>query len=515
MQAAPDIFVSYDHVDSAKAENVTSAFRRLGYSVWTDKDVRNGQRYRHEIIQSLQDAKSVVVIWTQNSVTNDWVLDECEIALSEDKLLMLRDDTLEVRSLPPGFGQLHCHAISEIFQLEASLRSLGATPGAAPPPPPPAVPVVESGPGAIRNVSEVFSLGRPTWTFVDRRGSPEYASVYTALTAAGRIVVLHGPSKCGKTTLANTLLNNPVVLHGTLIASQAKFFASVAKRLGVTDIEDLAGIAEECASVGRSVMIDDFHSVPKHVQKAILVRAKAFTDLGCTFVLLSLTADLACFAEVGPEVSGRLSRVRSPRWQRTEIEEIGRRGFEALGLDVDRKSLAWFATESYGNPLLMQEHCGNACSMRGIHEGQTGPVPFELTDAELNTLGTTAGKRNSAQFDPPAHRRGDPRVTLSMGREISIYNLVLLSISQLGVSQPIGMQTLHRRMKRHIDNADDIPRPEKLLPIVTELVDRYRRLPASRETIDLIQDLLYVLHPTFKLYLVWCVKPNLIPDTGP
>ena len=76
----PDIFLSYNHADQAKARLFAEAFQVQGFDVWWDTTLRTGEAYDQVTEKALKTAKAVVVLWTQKSVVSRWVRAEATLA---------------------------------------------------------------------------------------------------------------------------------------------------------------------------------------------------------------------------------------------------------------------------------------------------------------------------------------------------------------------------------------------------------------------------------------------------
>jgi TolB-like protein/tetratricopeptide (TPR) repeat protein len=83
----PDIFLSYSRDDQARAKLFAEAFAREGFEVWWDVGLRAGEAYDAVTEQALRDAKAVVVLWSQRSVTSRWVRAEATLALRSNTLV--------------------------------------------------------------------------------------------------------------------------------------------------------------------------------------------------------------------------------------------------------------------------------------------------------------------------------------------------------------------------------------------------------------------------------------------
>jgi hypothetical protein len=100
--AIDHIFLSYKSEDRHRARVVAEALERRGWPVWWDRDIQAGQAFRRVIANALEDAGCVVVLWSEGSVTSEWVLEEAQEAKARSILIpVLLDDVRQ----PLGFGQ--------------------------------------------------------------------------------------------------------------------------------------------------------------------------------------------------------------------------------------------------------------------------------------------------------------------------------------------------------------------------------------------------------------------------
>jgi hypothetical protein len=75
-----DVFMSYASEDRERARNLASALEARGWSVWWDRKIVAGETYDQTIERHLESAKSVVVLWSKDSVASEWVKNEATAA---------------------------------------------------------------------------------------------------------------------------------------------------------------------------------------------------------------------------------------------------------------------------------------------------------------------------------------------------------------------------------------------------------------------------------------------------
>ncbi|MGD2151684.1 MAG: toll/interleukin-1 receptor domain-containing protein [Gemmatimonadales bacterium] len=76
------------------------ALEDRGWSVWWDKSILAGENYHAIIKEKLEGVRSVVVLWSEHSVSSRWVLAEAGYAADREKLVPALLDEAEI---PLGF----------------------------------------------------------------------------------------------------------------------------------------------------------------------------------------------------------------------------------------------------------------------------------------------------------------------------------------------------------------------------------------------------------------------------
>lgn len=100
-----DTFLSYAREDIELAEKIYSILTKSGLVVWFDQLLAVGERWRQVVGMKLGDSKSVLVLWTPNSIRSDEVFSEAEFGYTNGLLIPVRSqDSLLI---PFPFRQLH------------------------------------------------------------------------------------------------------------------------------------------------------------------------------------------------------------------------------------------------------------------------------------------------------------------------------------------------------------------------------------------------------------------------
>ena len=97
-----DLFIAYASEDRERIRPLVEQFKAQGWKVWWDEMIPTGQQWRGAIVQNLNEALCVVVVWTKSSVNSSYVREEAELAKNQNKLIQVMIDN----EVPPyGFAE--------------------------------------------------------------------------------------------------------------------------------------------------------------------------------------------------------------------------------------------------------------------------------------------------------------------------------------------------------------------------------------------------------------------------
>ncbi|MEJ2131111.1 MAG: toll/interleukin-1 receptor domain-containing protein, partial [Gammaproteobacteria bacterium] len=91
-----DIFLSYARNDLHRVKPLIEALEAEGLSVWWDRKVAPGKSFEEVIDAAIESASCVLVLWTEQSVTSDWVRTEATEGLEKGILLPVLLDEVRV-----------------------------------------------------------------------------------------------------------------------------------------------------------------------------------------------------------------------------------------------------------------------------------------------------------------------------------------------------------------------------------------------------------------------------------
>ena len=99
-----DVFVSYKREDETRVQPLVEGLRACGLSVFWDQDIEEGEVWGERIVDELDCARCVAVVWSHGSVSpdGDFVRAEARRALERDVLLQAHIDRVRP---PPPFGE--------------------------------------------------------------------------------------------------------------------------------------------------------------------------------------------------------------------------------------------------------------------------------------------------------------------------------------------------------------------------------------------------------------------------
>jgi len=104
-----DIFVSYSSDDRDRVLPLVNALEETGWSVFWDRTIPAGKTWRQVIGSEIQTCRTVIVVWTDKSITSEWVHEEAEAGKRKRILIPVMLDNVE----PPfGFSSIQAANLS-------------------------------------------------------------------------------------------------------------------------------------------------------------------------------------------------------------------------------------------------------------------------------------------------------------------------------------------------------------------------------------------------------------------
>jgi len=100
-----DVFISYKREDEVRVGRLARALEKAGLDIWWDRGLPGGESWRTNIVNALNAARCVVVVWSHGSVGTEgaFVRDEAGRAMARGILVPVMIDAVPP---PLGFGEL-------------------------------------------------------------------------------------------------------------------------------------------------------------------------------------------------------------------------------------------------------------------------------------------------------------------------------------------------------------------------------------------------------------------------
>jgi hypothetical protein len=126
-----DVFISYSQRSVEPTKALAQQLGARGIEVWWDTRLTSGQRFNDAIREELEAAEAVIVIWTPEAVTSQYVKLEAGIAYAWEKLITVRTGDLPFQSIPTPFRALHTDLVTDIDRVMIALEQHGVRPSGA------------------------------------------------------------------------------------------------------------------------------------------------------------------------------------------------------------------------------------------------------------------------------------------------------------------------------------------------------------------------------------------------
>lgn len=298
-----------------------------------------------------------------------------------------------------------------------------------------------------------------------------------------------------------------------IAGSKTRSSGSTAKRSKVVSRSMSPKAAAVNALRGSQIplVIDDFHYLRKESQRSVVKALKQLVFDGLPAVILAIPHRRYDAVRVEKEMTGRIEAIEVPPWDVDELLQIPTTGFDLLGVDVDRDTLARFAREAYGSPHLMQDFCRETCELVGIHspchprrtltkdEVDVEPVFKKVAESTSRTVFEKLARG-------PRQRSDRKRRRMSDGSSVDIYEAVLRAIARL---KP-GVETLEYEQIRaslRVILAETPPQAHEVSRVIEKMASISADDDASVPVIDWekADRRLHITDPFFAFFLKWGV----------
>lgn len=419
----------------------------------------------------------------------------------------------------------------------------------------------------VRNVFK--SLGQPIETYVSRDSGKFEHALEDALDARGKLCLLTGPSKTGKTTLYTRVLSDrelyPLVIRcdstltpeelwkralekvdferlSAIQTSKSSKEAATGKLGGTIGWKWLAGLLGE-VSVGVEknmgevqvrdkilatacpdhlipivknlpavLVVEDFHYLNRTAKRTVFQQWKTFIDNEVSVIVVGTTHHAVDLAYANRDLVGRIAQIDLSTWSLSDLEKIAIQGFDFLKLGVSRTITSAIAKEAAGLPIIVQETCSGLLMPKDIREMRPGKLQLNFQRADVYTTLHSVAKTHYAQFEAIYQRLvTGPR---KKARKYDTYELVMAAFTKDPLTFSLKRHELDERIA-------ELPIPEDRRPPAASVNGTLKALGTfqKRNGIELlewseVEHSLYILEPAFLFYLRWreprTMPPNIL-----
>lgn len=348
----------------------------------------------------------------------------------------------------------------------------------------------------------------PVHTYVDRTiGMSTYAKrMQRAIRTPGNLVVISGASKSGKTVLCHRVIPDEQIidLSGSQIQENADFWEQIAENLEMprTNIDMIKYVIQ----TGRVLVIDDFHYIPLDVQQYIARTLKTELFHGLKAVILTLPHRSDDAIRLNPDLIGRTTVIEIQPWSMAELEEIARKGFPLLSIDISADEISALARESIASPQLMQENCLSLAeemldaSLQAVTQKLLLQA-FSITAMNYEYYRTPL---QEAEKGPAQGRKRRTKYLLCDGKQVDGYKLLLLALTKDPPQLSFAAEDIQQRIMMLLAKNQRQKLPILYISNIAKHIEKslQKSLP-QLDTLEWKDKTLYILDPFLLFYLRW------------
>lgn len=374
-------------------------------------------------------------------------------------------------------------------------------------------------------VGAVFKeKGKPDYTYVPRdRGEYEKRLLH-AISSAGTLTLLTGPSKTGKTTLYKQVFhkNNllPVVVRCDQSQDDRAFWNRVmtaisnrleGKQLRLSADPGVLSVALKCNSL--NLVVEDFHYLNRRVQQTVFQQWKEFTDEEVSVLIVETRHHAVDLAEANRELCGRTELIDVSIWGEEDLQKISEQGFACLNLEIDAYVPQVIAREAVGLPIIAQQCARTLLLNRNIEFRSESPRHVRIQLDEIFRAFHDVAVQKYEHYAPIVKRLQQMKERRTTG-----ISAAQLALAILTLDPPLfeyDYETLSNRLSSSILPRAALPQGrERMLRKLRSLNRFYKSL-----NIELVEwyekdSVMHVLEPAFIFYLRWRKPRSRIPSTS-
>lgn len=410
----------------------------------------------------------------------------------------------------------------------------------------------------IISISDLFSgFGVPRQTYVAQEKGLYETQLKQGLKELGTLCLITGSSKTGKTTLYHKVLDGvnktPLVIRCDSTIDSNEFWKRPLEVINFSVLKEVhAGKTSETNSKGKIggkigwewfagligevslslkkgkteteireaiiskpspnqlipllkttnaiLVVEDFHYLDAKTQKEVFQQWKAFIDDGVSVIVVGTTHHGVDLAYANPDLVGRIQQIDLMRWSKEDLNEIGNKEFNKLGIETPQFIINLISEESAGLPIITQQACGQLFVDKDIFDYRIGePIVFNEKDA-FNALHHVAINRYK-QFESWYTRlTTGPR---KAARKYNTYELLLSAFTLDPLKFELKRHEIDERISRMPVTNSQKP-PAASINSTLSALEKFQK----NNGFELLEwskrdQAIFVLEPAFLFFLRW------------
>jgi len=329
----------------------------------------------------------------------------------------------------------------------------------------------------------------PTLTYIGREAEGLEEKMVDALDTPKTVISLSGPSKSGKTVLAERVvgtenliavsgaelssaddlwdrvfdvLDQPVTVTTTdakatanggsvevggeikvpflvRLTSKGGYQRTVTNTDTVTETRGRRGMAQAEALLKDTpavIFIDDFHYMSRETQTSVARQIRAASGRGIKFCVASVPHRSDDVVRSNHELRGRTAHIDTAFWSVSDLAQIAEIGFPLLHMQIGSDDIGLRAIEACGSPQLMQQICLQTCIFLRVKGDLDKTTKFDLSAEDRHNILERAANHTDYsslldKFHEGPRTRGQERNAFQLidGSSGDVYRAVLLGLS--------------------------------------------------------------------------------------
>lgn len=418
-----------------------------------------------------------------------------------------------------------------------------------------------------KKVSDVFkTTGQPQATYVARNKGVYEKKLREGVESGGRVCLVTGPSKTGKTTLYGHVLSelgySPLIVRCDDNVSSEDFWKQALEAIDFSRISEISntnntessGVGKVQGSLGWSwlagligevslgvkkgmedseirerilakpspnhlipvlrelalkLVVEDFHYLNESVQRTIFQQWKVFVDEEISVIVVGTTHHAVDLARANKDLLGRITQIEAGVWPEEDLLEIAKKGFKYLGVPLDCSVVKPIKNESAGLPIIVQDVCRQLFFDKNIYS-LSGARNVYFSRGDVYQAMHNVAYNNYAQLEGFYQRLiTGPR---KRGRKYETYELIIAAFGQDPIVFSLQRHEIEQRFDKMGLPADKRPPPASINSTLTAL-----RSFQERYGIELLEwvyadQKLFIVEPAFLFYIRWR-QPRTSPPT--